>query len=358
MSEHIQHPGKVLVAMSGGVDSSVSAALLLEQGYTVIGVTLRFLPGDQGDAVEVAAQKAAHELGIELHVEDCHVEFERRVIQPFCDAYLHGSTPNPCVECNREFKFGFLLRFAHELGCDFLATGHYAKIIPTSEGVLLARGADSAKDQSYFMFCIADMDLTRVLFPLGEMNKEQVRSAAQRFGLSAQSSSESQDICFVPDNDYKGLVQNRGGDSQSHSVHSDIQPGEIVHVDGTVLGQHRGVHAYTVGQRRGLGVAWHEPLYVVRLDAQHKQVVVGEKEYLYQERIRVSHVVWGVNVSEVDMLKVGCQIRYRQQPVDAVVSPCGSDAFVTFDAPQGGISPGQAAVFYRGETVLGGGWIC
>jgi tRNA-specific 2-thiouridylase len=329
--------------------------LLLEQGYAVIGVTLRFLPGAKGDAVEEAAQRAADELGIELHVLDCHAEFERRVIRPFCDAYLEGCTPNPCVVCNREFKFGFLLGFAHELGCDFLATGHYARIVTTPAGVLLARGADRGKDQSYFMFCIADMDLTRVLLPLGNMSKAQVRSAAQHFGLSAKSSAESQDICFVPDNDYKRLVQQRGCSSESHSA---IRPGEIVHVQGTVLGQHQGIHAYTVGQRRGLGVAWHEPLYVVRLDVEYNRVVVGEKKHLCQERIRVSRVVWGIDVNAMDELRVECQIRYRQQPVDAVVVPCDSEAMITFDVPQEGISPGQAAVFCRGETILGGGWIC
>lgn len=354
MNERVQHPGKVLVALSGGVDSSVAAAMLLEQGYAVIGVTIRFLPGARGDAVEETAQRAADELGIELHVLECNEEFERRVIQPFCDAYLEGYTPNPCVVCNREFKFGSLLRYAHELGCDFLATGHYAKIVSTSEGVFLARGADKEKDQSYFMFCIADMDLTRIIFPLGDMSKAQVRSTAKRFGLSAESNTESQDICFVPDNDYKHLVQQRGSSVEPCSV---ISSGEIVHVHGAVLGKHKGIHAYTVGQRRGLGVAWHEPLYVVRLDVEHNQVIVGEKKHLYQECIRVCHVVWGIDVNGIEELKVECQIRYRQQPVAAVVAPCGTEALVTFDVPQEGISPGQAAVFYRGATILGGGWI-
>jgi len=355
MIESKQNSGKVLVAMSGGVDSSVTAALLLEQGYTVAGVTLRFLSGVGGDAGVNAAQKSADELGITLHMLDLSAEFDRRVIQPFCDAYLQGFTPNPCAVCNREFKFGFLLKFAHELGCDFLATGHYARIVSTSAGVLLARGADSDKDQSYFMFYIADMDLNRVILPLGEMTKPQVRKEAERFGLSAKSRSESQDICFVPDNDYKRLVQQRERNSTSLP---GIDAGEIVHIQGTVLGQHQGIYAYTVGQRRGLGVAWHEPLYVVRLDAEHNQVVVGEKKYLHRESVRVRDVVWSIDLNGADDLRVGCQIRYRQRPVDATVSPHGSEALVTFDTPQRGISPGQAAVFYRGETVLGGGWMC
>lgn len=350
MNNNIQQPGKVLVAMSGGVDSSVSAALLQEQGYTVVGVTLRFLPGAKGDAGVAAAKRSATELGIELHVLDFVPEFEQRIIQPFCQSYLEGSTPNPCVVCNREFKFGFLLKFAEELGCNYLATGHYAKIVSTPAGRSLARGADWQKDQSYFMFCIAAMDLARVLLPLGEMNKPQVRRTAQRFALSAKSRAESQDICFVQDDDYKCLVQQRGS-------HLPVPPGAIVHIDGTVLGQHQGIHAYTVGQRRGLGVGWHEPLYVVRLEAEHNRVVVGEKKHLYQKSIRVQQVVWGMDIDGTDELRVECQIRYRQQPVDAVVSLCGSEALVTFDLPQIGISPGQAAVFYRGEVILGGGWI-
>jgi len=341
--------------MSGGVDSSVTAALLLEQGYTVAGVTLRFLSGVRGDAGVDAAQKSADELGITLHVLDLNAEFDKRIIQPFCEAYQTGFTPNPCAVCNREFKFGFLLRFAHELGYDFLATGHYARIVSTSAGVLLARGADSDKDQSYFMFYIADMDLSRVILPLGEMTKPQVRKEAERFGLSARSRSESQDICFVPDNDYKRLIRQRELSSTSLS---GIHTGEIVHMQGTVLGQHQGIHAYTVGQRRGLGVAWHEPLYVVRLDAEYNQVVVGEKKYLQRESVRVRDVVWSIDLNGADELKVGCQIRYRQRPVDAAVSLRGSEALVTFDTPLFGISPGQAAVFYDGETVLGGGWIC
>jgi tRNA-specific 2-thiouridylase len=355
MNKHAQGQNKVLVALSGGVDSSVAAALLLEKGYDVIGVTLRFLPGEKGAAVEGAAHKAADELGIELHILDCTDRFDTKVVQPFCDAYLHGFTPNPCVWCNREFKFGFLLNFAHDLGCDFLATGHYARIVSTPQGVLLARGTDRDKDQSYFMFCIADLDLTRVLFPLGEMDKAQVRAVAQRFGLSAKSSAESQDICFVPHNDYKRLVQERGHGSSGLSRE---RCGEIIHIDGTVLGSHQGVHAYTVGQRRGLGIAWHEPLYVVRLDAEQNQVIVGEKKHLFQERIRVCDVVWGIDVNEGSAFRVECQIRYRQHPVKAVLVPHGSDALVAFDLPQTGISPGQAAVFYHDDTILGGGWIC
>lgn len=355
MNNFTQQPRRVLVALSGGVDSSVAAALLKEQGYTVVGVTLRFLPGSKGDAVESGAQMVADELGIELHVLECSEEFDQRVISPFCCAYLEGSTPNPCVVCNREFKFGFLLNFAHELGCDFLATGHYARIVSTPEGMLLARGMDRGKDQSYFMFCLADIDLTRVLFPLGDLTKEQVRSEAQRFALSAESSAESQDICFVPHNDYKSLVQQR---VCSFDSYPPIIPGEIVHVDGEVLGRHQGIYAYTVGQRRGLGVSWHEPLYVVGLDAKHNNVIVGEKKHLYQKSIEVRDVCWGINISGVDELRVGCQVRYRQQPVDAMVAPCGNHAVVTFDVPLGGVSAGQAAVFYRKDTILGGGWIC
>ncbi|MDY0212423.1 MAG: tRNA 2-thiouridine(34) synthase MnmA [Desulfuromonadaceae bacterium] len=363
MTTSIQHPGKVLVALSGGVDSSVAAALLLEQGYSVVGVTLRFLPGAQSDEVEMAARKAAVELGIELQVFDCSTAFEERIVQPFCRAYLAGCTPNPCVICNREFKFGYLLAVADKLECDYLATGHYSRVLNAGGPLLLARGLDRRKDQSYFMFCIAAMDLSRFIFPLGEMSKDQVRQAAQRFGLSSESNAESQDICFVPDNDYRRLVAAHAdhtgrGQSEQTTCREVITPGEILHVNGTVLAQHQGIYAYTVGQRRGLGIAWPEPLYVIRLDAQHNQVVVGEKEHLLQQQISVRDVVWGVDVPRGEGVRVQCQIRYRQQGVDALVTPTATGAVVQFDTAQRGISPGQAAVFYRDNTVLGGGWIC
>lgn len=358
MTIPMHHPGKVLVALSGGVDSTVAAALLLEQGYSVVGVTLRFLPGSQSDAIEVAAHKAAAELGIELHVFDCRVAFEQRVVEPFCHAYLAGRTPNPCVICNREFKFGYLLEVANKLRCDYLATGHYARIQNVDGRPSLVRGVDSHKDQSYFMFCIAAMDLARFIFPLGEMCKHQVRQTAQRLSLSAESSAESQDICFVPDNDYKRLVVSRHTQTEQVICSDTIIPGEIIHVNGEVLAQHQGIYAYTVGQRRGLGIAWAEPLYVVRLDAERNQVVVGEKEYLLQQRILVQDVVWGVVPASGEDIRVQCQIRYRQQGVDALVTPTGTNAMVQFATPQGGISPGQAAVFYRGDAILGGGWIC
>ncbi|MDD2557036.1 MAG: tRNA 2-thiouridine(34) synthase MnmA [Desulfuromonadaceae bacterium] len=360
MTDLIRYPGKVLVALSGGVDSTVAAGLLLEQGYSVVGVTLRFLPGLQADAVETAARKAAIELGIELQVIDCSAAFEQRVVQPFCCAYLAGSTPNPCIICNREFKFGYLLEVADTLGYDYLATGHYARILCSEGRLLLARGTDHHKDQSYFMFCVAATDLTRLIFPLGDMSKNQVRQTAQRFGLSAESNAESQDICFVPDNDYKRLVSARAaraGVDQEDCL-GEIIPGEIVHVDGGVLAQHQGIYAYTVGQRRGLGIAWPEPLYVIRLDAQLNQVIVGEKEHLMRQKVLVRDVVWGVDVTFGVGIRVQCQIRYRQQGVDALVTPDTTGATIEFAAPQGGISPGQAAVFYCGDTLLGGGWIC
>ncbi len=361
MTASIQHPNKILVALSGGVDSTVAAALLLEQGYSVVGVTLRFMLGSQSDAVEESARKAAAELGIELQVFDCSAAFEQRIVQPFCSAYLAGYTPNPCVICNREFKFGYLLEIADMLGCGYLATGHYARVQNTDGCFMLARGIDLHKDQSYFMFSIAAMDLSRYIFPLGAMSKEQVRQTAQRFGLSAESNEDSQDICFVPDNDYKRLVMARAdhaGEAQPDCLGSDIVHGDILHVNGTVLARHQGIYAYTVGQRRGLGISWPEPLYVIRLDAQHHQVIVGEKKHLLQQRIHVRDVVWGVDVISGEDIRTQCQIRYRQQGVDALVTPDVSSALVQFDTAQEGISPGQAAVFYRGDTILGGGWIC
>ena len=235
---------KVLVALSGGVDSSVAAALLQERGYEVIGVTLRFLPGPAADEIESAACRVAAELDIYLHVVDLSAEFERKIIQPFCRSYLEGRTPNPCILCNLEFKFGYLLAMAERLGCEYLATGHYARIVQSPNGAELARGTDQRKDQSYFMFCIAGLDLSRVLFPLGDMTKEDVRATAKRFGLGAKSNDESQDICFIPDNDYKHLLESR---LNSPCPSMSVRSGSIVHVNGQVLGRHGGIHAYTVG---------------------------------------------------------------------------------------------------------------
>ncbi len=275
---------KVMVALSGGVDSAVTAALLIEQGYEVVGVHMRLLSGAEHELSDEDARQVANELGIEFHSLDCRKEFDRVIVQNFCDEYLNGRTPNPCILCNRHMKFGYLLQIADELGADFLATGHYARIDHSGDVPVLRRGRDRKKDQSYFLFTLTAEQLKRVMFPLEDTTKEQVKGIAQRLNLSARHKAESQDVCFIPDNDYVRFLQ-----SQPLTL---PQGGAIVHVNGRVLGRHSGTYRYTIGQRKGLGIGWSEPLYVVSIDVIKNQVVVGEKQFLETTELLVSDVVW------------------------------------------------------------------
>nr|WP_320050821.1 tRNA 2-thiouridine(34) synthase MnmA [uncultured Desulfuromonas sp.] len=340
---------KVLVALSGGVDSSVTAALLLDQGYEVIGAHMRLLPGDGSLKGESDARRVADELNIPFHSIDCREDFSSLIIGDFCREYRHGRTPNPCVRCNQLFKFGALLRVADDLGAQYLATGHYARIERIDDRLRLCRGVDANKDQSYFLFVLSERQLQRVLFPLGHLTKSKVRELAQQYQLSARSKSESQDICFVPDNNYIGFLE------QQES--SWPTGGEIVHVNGQVLGAHNGTHHYTIGQRRGLGIGWSEPLYVVSLDAQQQRVVVGEKNCLQRHRLQVENVIWS-SLPNTNELRVDCRIRYRHHQAMATLKILGeAQVEVVFDQPQTGVTPGQCAVFYQDECVFGGGWI-
>ncbi|WP_321531685.1 tRNA 2-thiouridine(34) synthase MnmA [uncultured Desulfuromonas sp.] len=339
----------VLVAMSGGVDSSVTAALLIDQGYEVIGAHMRLLPGEQSLQGEADARRVAEELHIPFHCLDCRDDFNAAIIGDFCREYRAGRTPNPCVRCNQQFKFGALFDFADELGADYLATGHYARITRDEERVRLCRGLYTQKDQSYFLFILSAAQLTRVLFPLGGLTKPEVRQLAETYHLSSRQKSESQDICFVPDNDYIGFLERHDSPWPDH--------GEIVHINGKVLGVHHGTHRYTIGQRRGLGIGWTEPLYVVELDAEQQRVVVGEKAVLQRDRLQVLDVIWSELPSDRE-LRVDCRIRYRHHPALATLTIADSgDVTVVFNEPQYGVTPGQCAVFYVNDCVLGGGWI-
>lgn len=343
---------KVAVAMSGGVDSSTVAALLKEQGAEVIGINMKLFARDGEDPqAKGDAQIVAEYLGIEFHLVHLEEEFSRLIMDDFRAQYLGGETPNPCVRCNRYVKFGLLLDKALELGAQYLATGHYVRTSKDEGGSYhLLKAAFLAKDQSYFLYTLTQQQLSHVVFPLGDMpSKDEVRRLAEKFGLPVAQKSDSQEICFVPGDDYVAFLE-KGGRVAGKS-------GEIVHVDGTVLGRHSGTHRYTIGQRRGLGVAWKEPLYVVSIDALEGRVVVGEVGKLFTSGLVACDLNWVVPV-EGETFETTCKIRYRQQPIECRVKLLGEGrGEVIFAEPQKSVTPGQSVVFYREDELLGGGRI-
>lgn len=338
----------VAVALSGGVDSAVAAALLQQQGCRLIGLTMTLLPDS---AVNAAAQQVADHLGIPLYQLDMTSIFDQQVIAPFATSYLHGETPNPCVRCNRLIKFGQLLNEAHRLGAAMLATGHYARISRDAAGQphLLA-AADRRKDQSYFLGWIGPESLEHVLFPLGELSgKDEVRQLARQFGLPVAERKESQDVCFLPESGYVPFLTAREGTNRNKGL--------IVHRNGSLLGHHSGFWQYTVGQRKGLGIAWKEPLYVLELQAARNRVVVGEEPYLYAPGLVAEEMRW-FGTPPCQTFSASCKIRYRQAPVACRVEPRSDDLVqVIFDEPQRAITPGQTLAVYRGDEVLGAGRI-
>ena len=337
--------------MSGGVDSSVSAALLVEQGYDVHGVSLRMWEGERGPRVcsdHRGAEEVAAHLKIPHTLLDLRQQFADTVVKPFAQDYLHGRTPNPCVACNRDFKFGTLLRWAKEHDADYVATGHYARLTrdDSTQPTTLLRGTDRAKDQSYFLFALSQEQLAHTMFPLGAMHKTAVRDKARALGLPAAERPESQDICF---GDYKALVA-------TYAKEDEIRGGEVVDRTGKVLGQHGGVHTLTVGQRKGLGISAPEPLYVVDIDEQSKRVVVGKKDELSCSGLIAHSVNWLEEPAAA--IEAEVQIRYRAPAIPCVIRPDSNGGCeVRFAASFPAVTPGQAAVFYRGEKLLGGGWI-
>jgi len=352
---------RVVVGMSGGVDSSTAAALLMRQGCEVVGVTLRFpllRPGGgsarrccSAASIEDARRVAAR-LGIRFAVLDYEEVFTRAVIEYFFESYLRSRTPNPCVECNRVVKFGRLLDFARTLGADRLATGHYARASrePASGRQLLRKGADRERDQSYFLYALSQEQLAAARFPLGGMTKEQTRALARSFGLPVSEKPGSQDVCFLGGGDYRSLLAERYPES--------LREGRIVDARGRVLGAHRGIARFTVGQRKSLGIATGAPMYVLALHPATRTVVVGTKEELLRDRLTVGGINWIAFETPPDSLEAEVKIRYRQpeQPATVrVLSP--GRAEVRFHSPQPAAAPGQSAVFYRGDVVLGGGII-
>lgn len=351
---------KVVVAMSGGVDSSVAAALLVHEGHDVTGVTLDVWPADQeapdsagsccGLAAAEDARRVCHKLGIPHYVLNFRRVFAERVIDHFCSEYLAGRTPNPCIRCNERIKFDVLLRRASELGASHLATGHYARICRTGDGALtLRRAVDRDKDQSYVVYAIGQEKMRKVMFPLGGMTKDQVRETAREAGMRVADKPESQEICFVPDGRYADFVRSRA---------PSAGPGVLVATDGTEVGTHEGIESYTIGQRRGLGSNLGGPKYVVGIDASGNRVVVGDERDLYALELIASEAVWCSSVEPRGRIEVSAKVRYRMDASRATVEPMSGDRLlVRFEEPQRAITPGQAVVFYDGDIVLGGATI-
>ena len=373
---------RVVLAMSGGVDSSVAAWLLREAGHDVLGLFMRHgqeseaAPGSvrgasagqkQGccSAADAAdARRVAGELGIPFYVVDFRKEFQR-IVDYFVKAYTAGRTPNPCIVCNTWLKFGRLLEYADSVGAEFVATGHYARLLPTGHGaeiagqgaqiagqgaqIALCRAGDASKDQSYVLFGIRRELLPRLKFPLGEHRKEEVRRIAGRLGLRVAEKRDSQEICFVPEGDHARFVRQRRGQVDTS--------GEIVTAAGRVVGRHPGLEGFTIGQRKGLGIALGEPRYVVRIEADSRRVVIGTKDELARSELTAAEANWLVD-EPAGRLPCRVKIRYRSRAVDATVEALPGDRFrVDFAEPCHGIAPGQVAVCYDGERVLGGGWI-
>ena len=333
---------RVGVALSGGADSALTASLLLSRGHSVFGLHLLLAHTSAAEAQAARAGDIAHQLGMEFRVIDAADVFAASVIAPFCQEYSAGRTPNPCVTCNRDIKFGLLLRTALESGADKLATGHYARVVPHERRYVLRRAVDHQADQSYFLYAIDAAALEHLVLPLGEVLRSEVRSQALQQGLIRGKSS--QDICFLVGQDLRSFLAER----------VDATPGDIVDLEGHVRGRHDGLPFYTVGQRHGLGIALGTPAYVVRLDARRNRVVLGTADALLSASARLRHMRWLVQ-PEGDVFPAQARIRYRARCTSAQVTLKVSEALVRFLEPQRAVAPGQSVVFYDGDTVLGGG---
>ena len=347
---------KVAVAMSGGVDSSLTAALLLDKGFEVVGVTMR-LEDNESDSKSCCSQNelkdalaVANYLGIFHHVVDFRAIFESEIENYFVEEYLRGRTPNPCVKCNKKIKFGKLFDFAKEIGADFLATGHYARTVFEDGRFKLKKAVDTYKDQSYVLYNLTPEKLSQIIFPLGELSKVETRKLAEEMHLPVAKKPDSQEICFVPNDDYKTFLK-------SHAQNSDaLMSGEIVDTSGKVLGVHSGVANYTIGQRKGLGIAAPYPLYVVKLDVENHKVIVGRNEELFSSSLTAESVHW-IYKPKIFPAKLQAKIRYGTKIFDCVVEEEKNFVRVKFPEPVRAITAGQSVVFYDGDELIGGGVI-
>ena len=353
--------GRVVVAMSGGVDSSTAALLLAEQGYEVIGVMMRLWAEPAADESPVHnhccspkaaedARRVADQLGIPFYLVNYVRPFKEQVVDYFVREYSRGRTPNPCLRCNRYIKFGRLLAQARSLGADYLATGHYARIRSTDGHFQLLRGRDAQKGQSYALYMLGQVELAHTIFPVGEYTKEQVRALAAERGLAVADRAESQDLCFLADGDYRRFLREYAPQA--------LRPGSIMDRGGQVLGEHEGLALYTIGQRRGLGISTPKPLYVLELDPRLNTVVVGTADELGQRELLAEEVSYVAGKPPSEPLDVTAKIRYQAHEASARWIPLGNrQARVIFDRPQRDITPGQGVVGYRGEVLIGGGII-
>ena len=365
---------KIAVAMSGGVDSSAAAAILKSEGHELVGFTMQLWNQRRGLTVDehgeplpsrccslddvYDARRVAEELGFPFYVLNLEKDFERDVVAPFVASYLNGETPIPCVACNSRLKFASLDRLAESLGCDKVATGHYARVEYDDETkrYKLLRGRNLQKDQSYFLWELTQAQLSRSLFPLGEMSKQDVREIARENSLAVAEKAESQEICFVPDGDYAGFID-RYLQAEGEEARAPVE-GEIVNADGAKLGSHQGIHRYTVGQRRKLGISNERPLYVLQIDSARNRIVVGAEDELLSSEFTAAGVNWIAFDNPTEELRASVRVRYRHEAAPATITPLEEGrAKIGFDEPQRAITPGQATVFYRGDEVLGGGWI-
>lgn len=338
---------KIAIGLSGGVDSSTAASLLLQQGYDVTGIILRLKPDNLADSDIADAQRIADALGIELHVVDRREIFRKKVIEPFVSEYLNARTPNPCVECNAAIKFGAMLDYALEIGCDGIATGHYARIEENNGRYLLKR-SESAKDQSYFLYRLNQFQLSHAMFPLEGMEKEKIREIAEKANLPVAQKRDSQEICFVPDDDYIAYLSAMGISSPK---------GSFIDKSGNILGTHNGIINYTIGQRKGLG-AFGKPMFVTGINAENNTVTIGENGSQYSRGLIADKMNFIAFEELTETIRADVKIRFRAKEQPATVTPNGDGTVtVIFDEPQRSVTPGQGAVMYDGNTLLGGGRI-